>query len=63
VLLSHFLWYANYNRVALLYSDSTHTLLSYKDIRKNGFYVKTHKKNKEGYLLFTKDTGYGQTNC
>ena len=30
---------------ALLYPDSTRTLLSYRDIRKNGFYVETHQDN------------------
>ena len=30
---------------ALLYPDSTRTLLSYRDIRKNGFYVETHRDN------------------
>ena len=27
---------------ALLYPDSTHTLLSYRDNRRNGFHVETH---------------------
>ena len=45
---------------ALLYPDSTRTLLSYRDIRKNGFHVETHEESKEEYLLFTKDTGYGK---
>jgi hypothetical protein len=45
---------------ALLYPDSTRTLLSYKDIRKNRFHIETHEENKEEYLLFTKDTGYGK---
>ena len=31
----------------LLYPDSTRTLLSFKDVRKNGFHVKTHMENKE----------------
>jgi hypothetical protein len=43
---------------ALLYPDSSRTLLSYRDIRKNRFHVETHEENKEEYLLFTKDTGY-----
>ena len=29
---------------ALLYIDSTHTLLSYRDIHKNGYHIKTHTK-------------------
>jgi hypothetical protein len=41
-------------------NDSTRTLLSYRDIWKNGFHVETHEENKEEYLLFTKDTGYGK---
>ena len=31
---------------ALLYPDSTRTLLSYKDIRRNGFHIETHNDNK-----------------
>ena len=27
---------------ALLYLDSTHTLLSFRDVHKNGFHVETH---------------------
>src|SRR6185437_11778335 len=30
----------------LLYPDSTRTLLSYRDIRKNGFHLETHEDNK-----------------
>jgi hypothetical protein len=30
---------------ALLYPDSTRTLLSYRDIRKNGIHVETHEEN------------------
>ncbi|KAJ1270167.1 hypothetical protein BS78_06G033900 [Paspalum vaginatum] len=48
---------------ALLYPDSIHTLLSYRDIRKNGFHVKTHVENKEEYLHLTKLTGYGKQIC
>jgi hypothetical protein len=44
----------------LLYPDSTHTLLSYRDIRNNGFHVETHEDNKEEYLLLTKNSGYGK---
>jgi hypothetical protein len=32
---------------ALLYSDSTHTLLSYRDIRKNVLHIVTHEENNE----------------
>jgi peptide/histidine transporter 3/4 len=45
---------------ALLYPDSTRTLLSYRDIRKNGIHVETHEENNEQFLLLTKDTGYGK---
>jgi hypothetical protein len=44
---------------ALLYPDSTRTLLSYRDIRKNGFHIETHNENNE-FLLVTKDNGYGK---
>jgi peptide/histidine transporter 3/4 len=45
---------------ALLYPDSTRTLLSYRDIRKNGLHVETHADNNEEFLLITKDHGYGK---
>jgi Pol polyprotein, beta-barrel domain len=45
---------------ALLYPDSTRTLLSYRDIRQNGFYIKTHDDNKEEYLLITKNNRYAK---
>ena len=48
---------------ALLYPDSTRTLLSFRDVRKNGFYVETHMDNKEEFLLFTKLIGYGKQIC
>jgi 5-methylthioribose kinase len=35
---------------ALLYPDSTHTLLSYRDIRKNWLHVVTHEENNEEFL-------------
>jgi hypothetical protein len=37
---------------ALLYPNSTCTLLSYRDIRKNGFHVETHEENKEENIFF-----------
>jgi hypothetical protein len=43
-----------------LYPDSTSTLLSYRDIRKNGFHIETHNENNEEFLLITKDNGYGK---
>jgi peptide/histidine transporter 3/4 len=45
---------------ALLYPDSTRTLLSFSDVHKNCFHVETHMDNKEEFLLFTKLTGYGK---
>lgn len=45
---------------ALLYPDSSRTLISYQDIRKNGFHIETHEDNKEEYLLITKDHEYGK---
>jgi hypothetical protein len=48
---------------ALLYPDSTRTLLSYRDIRKNGIHVETHVENKEEFLILTKLTGYGKQIC
>jgi hypothetical protein len=43
---------------ALLYPDSTHTLLSYRDIWKNGFHMETYNDNNEEFLLITKNSGY-----
>jgi hypothetical protein len=45
---------------ALLYPDSTRTLLSYRDIRKNGFHIETHNEKNEEFLLITKDNRYGK---
>jgi hypothetical protein len=39
---------------ALLYPDSTHILLSYRDIRKNGLHIMTHEENNKESLLITK---------
>jgi hypothetical protein len=39
---------------ALLYSDSTRTLLSYKDICNNVLHMVTHEENNEESLLITK---------
>jgi hypothetical protein len=44
---------------ALLYSDSTCTLLSYRDIRKNGLHIVTHEENNKESLLITKTNGDG----
>jgi hypothetical protein len=48
---------------ALSYPNSTRTLLSFRDVRKNGFHVETHMDNKEEFLFFTKLTGYGKQIC
>jgi hypothetical protein len=45
---------------ALLYPDSTRTLLSYKDIHRNGFHVETNSDNKNEYLFITKPDGYNK---
>jgi hypothetical protein len=43
---------------ALLYPDSTRTLISFRDIRKSGLHVCTHEDNKEEFLPITKSSGY-----
>jgi hypothetical protein len=42
----------------LLYPDSTRTLLSYRDIRKNELHIVSHEENNKEYLLITKINGY-----
>jgi hypothetical protein len=44
---------------AVLYSDSTRTLLSYRDIRKNRLHIVTHEENNKESLLITKTNGDG----
>jgi hypothetical protein len=39
---------------ALLYPDSTRTLLSYRDIHKNGLHIVTHEDNNKHSLLINK---------
>jgi hypothetical protein len=39
---------------ALLYPDSTNTLLSYRDIIKNGLHVVTNEENNEEFLHIIK---------
>jgi hypothetical protein len=39
---------------ALLYPNSTRTLLSYRDIHKNGLHVITHEENNEEFLHIIK---------
>jgi hypothetical protein len=45
---------------ALLYPDSKRTLLSYRDICKNGFHIETRDGNNEKILLVTKNSRYGK---
>ena len=45
---------------ALLYPDSKRTLLSYGDIRQNGFHIEIRDDNNEEILLVTKNSGYGK---
>ena len=42
---------------ALLYPQSTRTLLSFKDIRLNGFHIETETENDVEYLLMTQSIG------
>jgi hypothetical protein len=42
---------------ALLYLDSTHTLLSYRDIYKYGLHVITHEGNNEEFIHIIKKNG------
>jgi hypothetical protein len=35
-------------------------LLSYRDIRQNGFHIETRDDNNEKILLVTKNSGYGK---
>jgi hypothetical protein len=46
-------------RRALLYPNSTHTLIRFRDIWKSGLHICTHEDNKEEFLLITKSSGYG----
>jgi hypothetical protein len=43
----------------LLYPDSIHTLISFRDIWKSRLHVCTHENNKEKFLLITKSFEYG----
>jgi hypothetical protein len=43
---------------ALLYPDSTLTLLSFRDIRKSGLHISTHTENNEEFLLISKPSEY-----
>ena len=42
---------------ALLYPDSTRTLLSFKDIRMNGYHIETHEENAVESLLISQQKG------
>jgi hypothetical protein len=48
---------------ALLYPDSTRTLLSFRDIQQNGIYIETHDENQEEFLFLTKLNRYGKHIC
>jgi hypothetical protein len=48
---------------ALLYPNSTCTLLSFRDICKNGLHAETHVDSNKEYLILTKLTGYGKQIC
>jgi hypothetical protein len=43
----------------ILYPNSTRTLLSYRDICKNGLHIVTRQENNEESLLITKTNGDG----
>jgi hypothetical protein len=45
---------------ALLYPDSTRTLLSFRDIRQN---IEIHDENQEVFLFLTKPNKYGKRIC
>jgi hypothetical protein len=44
---------------ALLYPNSTRTLISFRDIRKSRLHICTHEDNKEEFLFITKSSAYG----
>jgi hypothetical protein len=44
---------------ALLYPDSTHTLISFRDIRKSVLHISTYEDSNEEFLLITKSSRYG----
>jgi hypothetical protein len=48
---------------ALLYPDSTRTLLSYRDIRKNELHIVTHEVNNKESLLITKTNSHTRFLC
>jgi hypothetical protein len=43
---------------ALVYPNSTRTLINFRDIRNSGLHICTHEENKEEFLLNTKSSGY-----
>jgi hypothetical protein len=48
---------------ALLYPDSTRTLLSFRDIHCNGINIETHEDKQVEFHLLTKPDGYGKRTC
>jgi hypothetical protein len=44
---------------ALLYPDSTCTLLSFRYIQKSGLHISTHTENNEKFLVISKPSEYG----
>jgi hypothetical protein len=48
---------------ALLYPDSTRTLLCFRDIRHNGFHIEIHDENQEEFLFLAKPNKYGKHIC
>ena len=51
------------NDDALLYQQSTHTLLSFKDIRLNGFHIETEAENDIEYVTPRLERVYSTCNC
>jgi hypothetical protein len=54
-----FQWYTSNDRGSFTVSRLYSYPYKFRDIRKNGLHVCTHKDNKEEFLLITKSSGYG----
>jgi hypothetical protein len=48
---------------ALLYPESTRTLLSFRDIQQNGIHIEIHDENQEEFLFLTNPNKYGKHIC